>query len=171
MVRGEPRHECLGDAAAHVDEAEVARQRMVVKWGERDDLRARVLEQLEVLRVVEAEGVVERDADANRLEHRRVSGAVGDRRMHHPGAAHQSLDEVEVAVAGDRLAELGDGFVHVRVLQQRQQPRAQLRDPYSGDARQGTQHRHARERPDRILDDPAPVVVGDVVEDDADHAG
>ena len=95
--------------------------------------------------------------------------ATNDRRPDHPRASHQALDEVEVAVARDGLAELRDRLVDVRVLEQRQQPGAQLRDPHRRDARQRAEHRHARERPDRVLDDAAPVVVGNVVEDDADH--
>jgi len=48
--------------------------------------------------------------------------------------------------------------------------RAQLGDVDRLDVGQRAEHGHARERPHRVFDDPAPVVVGDVVENHADDA-
>ncbi len=142
----------------------------VLERREGDDLRSRVLEQLEIFRVVEAEGVVEGHADAHRLRracHRRM---VMRHRVHRVSALHEPLDEVEVAVPDDRVAQLGDGLVDVRILQQWQQSGSQLRNAHRVEVGERTQHRHPCQRPDRVLDDPAPVVVGHVVEDHADHA-
>ena len=170
VVAGELRHECLGDAATDIDESEVAREGSILERREGDDLGARLLEQLEVFRVVEAEGVVECDADANRVGGRRW--LVAARRVGGTGARglHEALDEVEVAVAGNRVAELLDGRVDMRVLEEREQSRAQFWNAHRLHVRDCAEHRHACERPDGILDDATPVVVGDVVEDDADNA-
>ena len=116
VVGGQPWHVRLGDAAAQVDEPEVARQRAVLERREGDDLRARVLEQLEILRVVEAERVVEGDADAHRLRAPRRSARARSG-AHRWAPGHEPLDEVEVAVPRHRLAELIDRLVDVRVLQ------------------------------------------------------
>jgi len=149
---------------------EVARQRGIVERREGHDLRARVLEQLEILRIVEAERVVIGDADAHRRNVLRRGCAAQRRGVHHARPSHEPFDEVEVAMPGDRVTELGDGLVDVRVLQQREQPGAQLGDVHRLDVGQRAEHRHPGERPHRILDDAAPVIVGNVVEDHADDA-
>ena len=83
---------------------------------------------------------------------------------------HEPLDETEIAVMRHRFTELFYRRIHVRVLEQRQQARAQLRNPHRLDMGECAEHRHPCQRPDGVLDDAAPVVVGHVVEDHADDA-
>ena len=82
MVARKPRHVCLGDATAHVDEAKVAWQRGVLERREGDDLRAGGFEQLEVFRVVEGERVVEGHADAHRFARSALVDMAAWRGMH-----------------------------------------------------------------------------------------
>ena len=162
------RHIRLGDAPAQVHEAEVARQGSVLERGERDDLRARILEHFEVFGVVEAERVVEGNADAHGLLGAR-RGVAARRRLHRVRSLHEPLDEVEITVPTHRVTERGDRLIHVRVLEQRQQAGAQVGDTHRRHVRERAEHRHSRKRPDGVLDDATSVVVGDVVENHADH--
>ena len=115
--------------------------------------------------------VVECHADAHWFVVAGRRGCTAARRgLDRMRSLHQAFDEVEIAVSGHRITELGDRFINVRVLKQRQQSRAQLGDAHRLDMGEGAEHGHPGQRPDGILDNTAAVVIGNVVEDHADHA-
>lgn len=84
-------------------------------------------------------------------------------------AAHQPLDEGQVAVALECCGKFLEGGVDAGVLREREQPAAHLGDLDVVDVREGAQDRQCGPVPDSVLGDAATVVAGHVVEDHADE--
>jgi len=141
---------------------------LVLERAEGHDIGPVLLKQLEILRVIEVEGLVVRHGQLDRplLRSLALEDLLGDQgqKLRLPGNPQQ---QVQVDVAFHRFRQHRDGAIPFLVFRHRQQPELALRNVELGHFAQRSQDWQLGGFPDRILDTPPMTVRPDVVEEDA----
>ena len=124
----------------------------VLERAERHDLGAVFLEELQILRVIEVEGVVvgDREPHARATVRLAEEDLLGDQR-HQLRLARDPEQEIEVDVARDRLREHADHALPLLVLRDRQQPQLPLWDVERRHGPKRAQHRQLGRVPNGIF--------------------
>ena len=126
-----------------------------------------LLEQLEVFRVIEVEGLVVGDREANPIAAGGLplEDLLGDER-HQLGFVRDPQQQIEVDVTGDRLGQDPDGPLPLPIFRHRQQAQLTLRDIELWHVSQRAENRQLGRPPDCVFDVASMAVRAHVVEQD-----